>query len=98
LADVLGEPEKIIDITVAIDKLDKIGKDKVLEELESKGLGEKAIKGLLPLIDFQGNNSEKTQLLQSLLGEHPAGRKGIEEIRFLQITFNWSWTLPWPGD
>jgi histidyl-tRNA synthetase len=83
LADVLGEPEKIIDITVAIDKLDKIGKDKVLEELESKGLGEKAIKGLLPLIDFQGNNSEKTQLLQSLLGEHPAGRKGIEEIRFL---------------
>ncbi|MBL7901920.1 MAG: histidine--tRNA ligase [Bacteroidia bacterium] len=83
LADVLGEPEKIIDITVAIDKLDKIGKDKVLEELKNKGLSDKAISGLLPLLDFKGNNSEKIQLLQSLLEEHPAGRKGIEEIRFL---------------
>jgi len=83
LADVLGEPEKIIDITVAIDKLDKIGKEKVLQELKDKGLSAKAIAGLMPLLDFQGMNAEKVQLLRTLLGEHPAGIKGLEEIDFL---------------
>ncbi len=83
LVDVLGEPDKITDITVAIDKLDKIGKDKVLEELNNKGLGSKAILGLQPLLDFQGTNSEKVKLLHTLLGEHTAGAKGLEEIDFL---------------
>ena len=83
LADVLGEPEKIIDITVAIDKLDKIGKEKVILELKEKGIGEKAIAGLLPLLDFKGSNTEKIELLRGLIGTHPAGLKGIDEITFL---------------
>lgn len=83
LADVLGEPEKIIDITVAIDKLDKIGPEKVLLELREKGLQEKALKGISPLLEFKGNNFEKMNVLKEVLGEHPIGLKGLEEISYL---------------
>jgi histidyl-tRNA synthetase len=83
IAEVLGEPEKIIEITVAIDKMDKIGKEKVILELKEKGLSDKAIYGISPLLDFKGNNLEKTNLLKNLLQESPTGQKGIEEILFL---------------
>lgn len=83
LAEVINEPSKIIDITVAIDKLDKIGKDGVNKELSEKGISAAAIAKLQPLLDFNGNNTEKVEVLRKLVGSNGAGKKGIEEIEFL---------------
>lgn len=83
LAEVISEPSKIIDITVAIDKLDKIGKDGVNKELAEKGISESAIQTLQPLLDFKGSNEEKLQVLRTLVGSNEAGKKGIEEIEYL---------------
>lgn len=83
LAEVINEPSKIIDITVAIDKLDKIGKEGVNKELSEKGISESAIKTLEPLLDFKGSNLEKVEVLRKLVGSNEAGKKGIEEIEFL---------------
>lgn len=83
LAEVINEPAKIIDITVAIDKLDKIGKEGVNKELAEKGISEEAIQKLQPLLDFKGNNFEKVEVLRSLVGANEAGKKGIEEIEFV---------------
>lgn len=83
LAEVISEPAKIIDITVAIDKLDKIGREGVNKELKEKGIAEAAIEQLQPLLDFKGSNAEKTEVLRQLVGATEAGRKGIEEIGFL---------------
>jgi histidyl-tRNA synthetase len=80
IAEVIGEKEKIIDITVAIDKLDKIGLDKVNEELTSKGFSHEAIKKLQPIINLKGNYSEKISALKNILAESDIGKKGIEEI------------------
>jgi histidyl-tRNA synthetase len=83
IAEVINEPSKIIDITVAIDKLDKIGKDGVNKELSEKGISSDAITKLQPLLDFKGSNSEKVDVLKQLVGTTESGKKGIEEIEFL---------------
>jgi histidyl-tRNA synthetase len=83
IAEVIGATDKMIDITVAIDKLDKIGIDKVKEELRVKGLSEEAIDKLSPLLSFNGNTAEKVALLKSMLSNSEVGCKGIEEIETL---------------
>ncbi len=83
LAEVIGEKEKIVDITVAIDKLDKIGADGVNKELQEKGISADAIKQLQPLITFKGNTKEKIAFLENLLSKSEIGKKGIEEIKYL---------------
>jgi histidyl-tRNA synthetase len=83
IAALIDAPEKIIDLTVAIDKLDKIGKEKVLAELTTKGLSSEAIAKVAPLLDFSGTNEEKLIVLEQLLGHLPEGQKGLEEIRYL---------------
>ena len=83
IAEIIGEADKIIDITVAIDKLDKIGVDKVKEELLSKGVSENAISQLEPLLLFQGSDQEKLKLLKGLLATSIIGLKGIEEIEII---------------
>lgn len=83
IAEILDEQDKIVDITVAIDKLDKIGKDGVVKELQEKGVSATAIKTLEPLIEFSGNNTTKVATLKTFLGNSDIGRKGIEEIEFI---------------
>jgi histidyl-tRNA synthetase len=83
IAEIINEPKKIIDITVAIDKLDKIGKDGVNKELSEKGISGAAIDKLQPLLDFKGSNQEKVEVLRKLVGGTEQGKKGIEEIEYL---------------
>ena len=83
LAEVVNEPTKIIEITVAIDKLDKIGKEGVNKEMRENGISEMAINQLQPLLEFKGSNNDKVIVLKSLVGANEAGKKGIEEIEFL---------------
>lgn len=83
IAEIIGEPDKIVDITVAIDKLDKIGLEKVNEELREKNISEKAIALLQPIILLQGTNREKLQTLQSVLASSEIGMKGIEELTYI---------------
>ncbi|MCC8152892.1 MAG: histidine--tRNA ligase [Tannerellaceae bacterium] len=83
IAEIIGEAEKIVDITVVIDKLDKIGLDKVNEELRSKGLSEKAIEQLQPTILLTGTNSEKVASLKNILSASETGVKGVEELQFI---------------
>ena len=83
IAEVFDESEKIIDITVAIDKLDKIGPEKVAEEMRSKGVSEKAIDGLKPLLVFEGSDQEKIDLLKKLLKSSEIGMQGIAELESL---------------
>ena len=86
IADVIGEPEKIIDITVAIDKIDKIGLDGVIAELKSKDLSDESIEKLLPILKAQGNNEEKMQILAQTLKGNATGEKGVEELQFILDT------------
>jgi histidyl-tRNA synthetase len=80
LAEICGGAEKMTDITVAIDKLDKIGIEKVKEELQQRGLNEKQIAVIEQYLTIKGSNDEKLSAVQSLLGETINGQKGIEEI------------------
>jgi len=80
IAEVLGAADKIIDITVAIDKLDKIGLEKVNEELAAKGLSQEAIDTLQPIINLSGTNDEKLEELKAVLANSEIGMKGIEEL------------------
>ena len=86
IADVIGEPEKIIDITVAIDKIDKIGLDGVIAELKSKEISDESIEKLLPILRAQGNNEEKMQILAQTLSGNATGEKGVEELQFILDT------------
>jgi len=81
IAELIGHPDKLTDITVAIDKLDKIGADKVNEELDSKGIDAGAIEKLQPVLNLSGTYEEKMNALQVLLSHTREGLKGIEEIR-----------------
>lgn len=83
IAEIIGSSEKIVDITVAIDKLDKIGKQEVINELISKGLSEKAIELIDPIFEIRGTNSDKLSQLNHLLAGSEIGKKGIEELAFL---------------
>jgi len=83
IAEIIGEADKIIDITVAIDKLDKIGLDNVNEELRSKGLSEKAIESLQPIIQLSGTNFEKIEQLNKVLASSEVGLKGVEELAII---------------
>ena len=80
IAEIIGEPDRIIDITVAIDKLEKIGHDNVNTELAEKGLSAAAIGKLQPILAIAGNNSEKLEKLSEILSPSETGRKGIEEL------------------
>ena len=81
IAEMIGEADKIVDITVAIDKIDKIGIDNVNAELREKGLGEEAIASLRPLLEMEGDNSRKLDILAELLKASETGMKGVEELR-----------------
>ncbi|MBP9069689.1 MAG: histidine--tRNA ligase [Bacteroidia bacterium] len=83
IAEISQQPDKLIDITVAIDKLDKIGKDGVIAELKTKGVNDAAIKTIEPIIDFTGSNTEKLNKLKTLFTNSEAGKKGIEELNYL---------------
>ena len=88
IAEVIGEPEKIIDITIAIDKLDKIGLDGVIAELKEKGITDEAIEKLLPILQAQGNNSEKLATIAQVLKGNETGEKGVEEVNFILDTIS----------
>lgn len=81
IAEMIDEADKIIDITVAIDKIDKIGIDNVNAELLEKGLSTEAIERLRPILTLSGTNSEKIATLSELLKDTPTGMKGIEEMK-----------------
>ena len=81
IAEVIGQPERIIDITVAIDKLDKIGIDNVNKELLDKGLPQDAVDALQPILNLTGTNAEKLDQLEQVLRASETGLKGIEELR-----------------
>ena len=80
IAEHIGAPDKIVDITVAIDKLDKIGIDAVNAELREKGLSEDSVNALQPVLDMQGDNRAKLSSLASILAGSEIGRKGVDEL------------------
>ena len=86
IAEVIGAAEKIVDITVAIDKLDKIGLDNVNQELREDGLSEEQIEKLQPIISLEGTNDEKLNIIASVLSSSETGLKGVEETRFILET------------
>ena len=86
IAEVIGAADKIVDITVAIDKLDKIGLDKVNEELRDNGLTDDQIATLQPIICLDGTNEEKLSVIAEVLQDSETGLKGVEEIRFILDT------------
>ena len=86
IAEIIGEADKIVDITVAIDKLDKIGLDNVNAELASKGIPQEAIEKLQPIIMLSGSNEEKLETLKSVLSTSETGLKGVEESEFILKT------------
>ena len=88
IAEVIGAAEKIVDITVAIDKLDKIGLDNVNQELCEDGLSEEQIAKLQPIISLEGTNDEKLNTISEVLKDSETGLKGVEEIRFILSTLN----------
>ena len=83
IAEIVCESEKLIDITVALDKLDKIGVEKVQEEMRTKGVSDEAITKMTPLFDLSGNNTKKLEKLELFLSDSKVGMKGIEELRFV---------------
>jgi histidyl-tRNA synthetase len=86
IAEIIGEADKIVDITVAIDKLDKIGLDNVNAELASKGIPQEAIDKLQPIILLSGSNESKLQTLKTVLAASETGLKGVEESEFILQT------------
>lgn len=83
IAEVIGAPDKIVDITVAIDKIDKIGLENVNAELLEKGLSQDAVDALQPLLTLSGSNEEKLATLSTLLASSEVGMKGAEELRYV---------------
>ena len=83
IAEMIGEADRIVDITVAIDKLDKIGLEKVNEELRANGLSEDAIQKLQPIINLSGTNQEKMATMRQALAQSEIGLKGIDEVEFV---------------
>ena len=88
IAEVIGAADKIVDITVAIDKLDKIGIDAVNDELRQDGLTEEQIAKLQPIILLEGTNEEKLNTIAEVLKDSETGLKGVEELRYIFSTLN----------
>ncbi len=93
IAEVIGAADKIVDITVAIDKLDKIGIDNVNAELREDGLTEEQIQKLQPIIQLQGTNDEKLATIAEVLKDSETGLKGIEEVKFILSTLHSSFLI-----
>jgi histidyl-tRNA synthetase len=83
IAEVIGASDKLIDFTVALDKLDKIGEDGVKKEMLEKGISEEALIKVQPLFNFEGTIQEKIEKLSTLLSTSEEGKKGIEELSFI---------------
>lgn len=83
IAEIIGAADKIVDITVAIDKLDKIGLDKVNEELRAVGLTDEAVEKLQPIISLSGSNEEKLETMRQVLAQSEVGLKGVDEVAFV---------------
>ena len=83
IAEVIGAQDKLIDFTVALDKLDKIGQEKVEAEMILKGITEEAIQKVQPLFSFTGSNLDKLASLETMLQTSTEGKKGVEELRFV---------------
>ena len=88
IAEVIGAQDKLIDFTVALDKLDKIGKEGVVKEMLSKGITEEAIEKVEPLFDFTGSNLEKLASLEAMLQTSEEGKSGVVELRFVIDSIN----------
>ncbi|RFN58453.1 histidine--tRNA ligase [Marixanthomonas ophiurae] len=88
IAEVIGESDKLIDFTVALDKLDKIGEDGVKKEMREKGITETAIEKLQPLFQVSGTASEKLALLKDLLSSSEIGMQGVQEVEFIVSTIS----------
>ena len=88
IAEVIGAADKIVDITVAIDKLDKIGLDNVNAELRENGLSEEQIQKLQPIISLEGTNDEKLNVIAEVLADSEVGMKGVDEIRQILNTLS----------
>lgn len=88
IAEVCGEEDKLIPITVAIDKLDKIGKEGVIKELRGRNVSEEAIERIAPLFELTGSNEEKLTKLTTYLAQSPTGLSGIEELRYVLDNVN----------
>ena len=86
IAEIIGAADKIIDITIAIDKLDKIGLDKVNDELRAVGLTDEAVEKLQPIISLSGTNEEKLETMRQALAQSEVGLKGVDEIAFVLQT------------
>ncbi len=86
IAELIGQADKIVDITVAIDKLDKIGIDNVNAELAEDGIPAESIEQLQPIINLKGSNTEKIQTMKEVLHDSAIGMKGIEETEFILNT------------
>lgn len=80
MAELIGKPERMIDITVAIDKLDKIGADNVVAEMKEKGLTDDDVKLLMPLLSLEGDNQQKLTKMAEILANTESGPKGVEEL------------------
>ena len=93
IAEVIGAADKIVDITVAIDKLDKIGIDNVNAELREDGLTEEQIQKLQPIILLQGTNDEKLNTIATILKDSETGLKGVDEVKFILSTLHSSFLI-----
>ncbi|MCW5517116.1 histidine--tRNA ligase [Muriicola sp. Z0-33] len=83
IVEVIGAPYHLVDFTVALDKLDKIGKDKVIEEMLNKGISEQAIQKAAPLFSLSGSDSEQLNALEKFLKTSEIGLKGVKELQFI---------------
>lgn len=88
IAEVIGAQDKLIDFTVALDKLDKIGEEKVKEEMRSKGISEEGISKLQPLFSLEGDFGTQVESLKSILNTSEVGLKGIEELEFIDAAIS----------
>ncbi len=88
IAEVIGAKDKLIDFTVALDKLDKIGASGVKKEMLEKGISFEAIKKVTPLFELSGSNTDQLNVLDTLLSVSEEGKKGVEELRFVVNTIN----------
>jgi histidyl-tRNA synthetase len=87
-AEVIGESDKLIDFTVALDKLDKIGEEGVKKEMQEKGISSEAIQKIQRVFDLKGTFSEKIEVLKDILETSQIGKKGIEELEFISSAIN----------